>query len=288
MMNAIAMVELIWQRLETWAKLAVSHLPNLAVALVVIFLANFIAGIVRRLTTRSLNRVSDNSSLADLSGLVARALVLATGVFIALGILGLDKTVTSLLAGAGVLALAIGFAFQDLTANFISGTFIAIQRPIQVGDLVETNGYSGRVVSIKLRSVVLDNFAGQLIEIPSKDVFQKPIVNFTRTGERRVELLCSVSYADDLDRAQRVATEAVGRLPFLRRGRDVEMHYRNFGDNTIGFLLWFWIDPLKTNPALALSEAIKAVKAAFDEAEILILFPPHTLDLKQRLAEAQP
>ncbi|MBC7892947.1 MAG: mechanosensitive ion channel family protein, partial [Sphingobacteriaceae bacterium] len=285
MMNAIAMVELIWQRLETWAKLAVSHLPNLAVALLVIFLANFLAGIVRRLTTRSLNRVSDNPSLADLSGLVARALVLATGVFIAPGILGLDKTVTSLLAGAGVLALAIGFAFQDLTANFISGTFIAIQRPIQVGDLVETNGYTGRVVSIKLRSILLDNFAGQLIEIPSKDVFQKPIVNFTRTGERRMELLCSVSYADDLDRAQRVAIEAVGRLPFLRRGRDVEMHYRNFGDNTIGFLLWFWIDPTKTNPTLALSEAIKAVKTAFDEAEILILFPPHTLDLKQRLAE---
>lgn len=282
------MVELIWQRLETWARLAVSHLPNLAVALLVIFLANFLAGIVRRLTTRSLNRVSDNPSLADLSGLVARALVLATGVFVALGILGLDKTVTSLLAGAGVLALAIGFAFQDLTANFISGTIIAIQRPIQVGDLVETNGYSGRVVSIKLRSILLDNFAGQLIEIPSKDVFQKPIVNFTRTGERRMELPCSVSYADDLDRAQRVATEAVGRLPFLRRGRDVEMHYRNFGDNTIGFLLWFWIDPAETEPVLALSEAIKAVKKAFDEAEILILFPPHTLDLKQRLTEAQP
>ncbi|WP_439556631.1 mechanosensitive ion channel domain-containing protein, partial [Dyadobacter sp.] len=87
------------------------------------------------------------------------------------GVLGLDKTVTSLLAGAGVLALALGFAFQDLTTNFISGAFIAIQRPIKVGDIIETNGFTGKVLSIGLRSVKLDNFAGQHVELPSKDIF---------------------------------------------------------------------------------------------------------------------
>jgi small conductance mechanosensitive channel len=115
-----------------------------------------------------------------------------------IGCLGLDKTVTSLLAGAGVLALALGFAFQDLTTNFISGAFIAIQRPIKVGDVIETNGFTGKVLSIGLRSVKLDNFEGQQVELPSKDIFQKPIVNFTNSGERRVQMEGSIGYKDDL------------------------------------------------------------------------------------------
>ncbi|MBC8155151.1 MAG: mechanosensitive ion channel, partial [Bacteroidetes bacterium] len=176
MMTIDEAVRLMTLRLNAWAKLAVSHLPDLVIALVLVFFFNLAAGYVRRFMVRNLSRFSNNPALVNLSGTVVQLVISSIGVFYALGVLGLDKTVTSLLAGAGVVALAIGFALQDLTANLISGIIIALQRPIQVGDMVETNGFTGRVISIKLRSVKLDNFAGQTIEIPSKDVFQKPIV----------------------------------------------------------------------------------------------------------------
>lgn len=227
-------------------------------------------------------------SVINLTGAVVRVVIMAVGLFTALSVLGLDKAVTSLLAGAGVIALALGFAFQDLTANFISGTMIALARPIQVGDTIETNGFTGVVLDIKLRSIVLDNGQGQTVELPSKDVFQKPIINFSRIGYRRIELLAGISYLDDLALAQRVAVEAVRQLPFVLQSPSTELYYRNFGDNNLQFALWFWINPTQTGPALALSEAIKAVKTAFTEHQILFVFAGHTFDLKQKLAPPTP
>ncbi|GAB3316297.1 hypothetical protein GCM10027299_06340 [Larkinella ripae] len=282
MFNLREVAQLIFGRLEGWGKTALVLMPNLVVALLVIVLFNFISRYFRRLVVRGFDRFSDNLSLINLTGTVAQLLMMTLGLFIALDILGLEKTVASLLAGAGVLALAIGFAFQDLTANFISGTIIALQRPIQVGDVVDTNGFQGRVVSIKLRSIVLDNGAGQTIEIPSKDVFQKPIINFSRSGGRRIEFAAGVSHLDDLDKAQQVAISAVRNLPFIRKDKPVEMHYKGVSLEMVQFLVWFWIDPAKADAAKSLSEAIKAVKKAFDENEVLMVFPAHTYDLKKR------
>ncbi len=275
---------LISEKLIFWMKTVIRFIPELVAAVLVILLANFLARYVRRVVVRGLTTLSDNQSLVNLTGALVQVVVMAVGLFIGLGMLGLDKTVTSLLAGAGVLALAVGFAFQDLTTNFISGTMIALARPVQVGDVVETNGFLGRVLDIKLRSIILDNFQGQTIEIPTKDVFQKPIINYSRVGQRRVELTAGVSYLDDLGKAQRVAQSAIARLPFVLPDRPVELYYRNLSDNTVQFVLWFWIDPATTNPQAALSEAIKALKVAFEENSVLFLFPPHTFDLKQRLA----
>ncbi len=276
---------LIYAELSLWIRNAIRFLPELAVAILVFIFFTFLSRWVSRGLLNGLRRVSDNQSIVNLTGAIVRAVILAVGLFVALGILGLDKTVTSLLAGAGVIALAVGFAFQDLTANFISGTMIALARPIQVGDTVETNGYTGKVLDIKLRSIVMDNGQGQTVEIPSKDVFQKPITNFSRIGQRRIELAAGVSYIDDLAKAQQVAIGAVTALPFVLKSHPVELHYRNFADTNVQFVLLFWINPSVTNAQAALSEAIIVVKKAFDDNQILIVFAAQTFDLKQKLTK---
>ncbi|MDB5240957.1 MAG: mechanosensitive ion channel protein MscS [Spirosoma sp.] len=278
---------LIYTELALWGRTAIRYVPKLAIAIVVLVLFTFLARWISRLVVRGFDRFSDNHSVINLTGAVVRVLVVAVGLFIGLSILNLDKAVTSLLAGAGVIALAVGFAFQDLTANFISGTMIALARPIQVGDTIETNGFLGKVLDIKLRSIVLDNFQGQTIEIPSKDVFQKPVTNFSRTGERRLELSYGISFIDDLAKAQAVAIEAIQALPFVRADKPVEIHYRGFTIDNVQGYVWFWIDQRKTNPPLATSEAIKALKKAFDQHDILMMFPPHTFDLKKRKRDEQ-
>lgn len=269
--------------LSGWFRYAVHLVPRLALALLTLLVFTFIARFISRWVRAGLTRVSDNQSLVNLTQSVVRVLVVAVGLFVALGIVGLEKTVTSLLAGAGVLALAVGFAFQDLTANFISGTMIALARPVQVGDTIETNGFMGKVLFVKLRSIVLDNGQGQTVELPSKDVFQKPIINHSRLGLRRIEVVAGVSYIDDLANAQRVAQQAVRALPFVAEGEPVSLNYRAFTGENIQFALWFWIDPARTDPATAQSEAIMAVRAAFTKNQILMVFAGHTFDLKQKL-----
>lgn len=278
---------LIYAELSSWTRTGIRFIPKIAVAILVIILFSFLSRWISRWLVRGFDRFSNNYSLINLTGAVVRVLVVAVGLFIALSVLNLDKAVTSLLAGAGVIALAVGFAFQDLTANFISGTMIALAHPIQVGDVVETNGYTGTILDIKLRSIVMDNGQGQTVELPSKDVFQKPIINYSRLGQRRIELTAGVSYLDDLARAQQIALQAIRRLPFVQPGKPAELHYRSFGDNTIQFVLWFWISGTTTSAPAALSEAIKALKQAFDANNILIVFAGHTFDLKQKLADAR-
>lgn len=271
-------VTLTGDKLVVWYEAAVSHIPNFILAIATLFLFTYISRYSRRLVSKFMGKISHNVALVSMISTLSRVAIFALGLFCALSILGLDKTVTSLLAGAGVVALAIGFAFQDLTANFISGTFITLQRPIQVGDVVDTNGYFGKVKSINLRSVIIDNFSGQEIEIPSKDIFQNPITNFSKSGERRLQIDCGISYNDDLQKVQDLAVQAIKSLNFVRDDKPVELHFTEFGDSSVNFLMWFWIKPEIAGPPLAKSEAIKAIKKTFDRHDITIPFPIRTLE----------
>ena len=267
------------EKLSGWLEALVLLLPNLVAALVIVFVAALIAKLVRRLVQRGMDRVSSYRQLNRLLGTVAYVLVLAAGVFVALGVLGLDKTVTSLLAGAGIIGLALAFAFQDIAGNFMSGILLALRRPFTEGEVIETNDYFGTVKEINLRSTLVQTPQGQVVIIPNSAVFQNPLKNYSRIGKRRVDLGCGVAYGDDLAGAERVAVEAIEGIDYRDQSRDVELFYTEFGDSSINFSVRFWIDFAKQTDYLqAQHDAIKRLKTAFDEHGITIPFPIRTLD----------
>lgn len=279
-------VDPIANKLDIWFDAAFKLIPNIIVAILLLVIFRYLASYVSKIMARVLGRASHNVGLVGLISAVSRIVIFMVGVFFALGVLGLDKTVTSMVAGAGVLALALGFAFQDLTTNFISGAFIVMQRPIEVGDVIETNGFTGKVQSIGLRSVKLDNFAGQMVELPSKDIFQKPIVNFTHSGERRVLLQCGVSYQDNMDLVEQLTLSTINALDFLKASGKVEFNYTRFGETSVEFQILFWIDQSKTTPAKSKSEAMKALKKVFDLNKITIPVPSKTAENSNKLESA--
>lgn len=286
LLQILQILDPIGKKLESWAEASVGFVPNILIAAFILVIFKYLASYISGLVSRLLGRASDNVAMVGLISALTRIAVVAAGFFISLGVLGLDKTVTSLLAGAGVLALAVGFAFQDLTTNFISGAFIAIQKPIAVGDTIETNGFSGRVKSIGLRSVKIDNQAGQIVELPSKDIFQKPILNFTHTGERRVTVDCGVSYQEDLERVSQLTLDTVKALDFLSNIRPIEMNYTRFGESCIEFQVHFWIDQDKTGPGTAKSKAIIAIKNSFDQNGVVIPFANKGQDVTVHMAKS--
>jgi small conductance mechanosensitive channel len=281
----LKLIDPIGIKLERWYDAGIRLIPNVFLALLILIVFRYTASYISNLVSRLLAKASHNVAMVSLISALTKIAVFTVGLFFALGILGLDKTVTSLLAGAGVLALALGFAFQDLTTNFISGAFIAIQRPIAVGDIIETNGFTGRVKSIGLRSVKLDNFAGQMVELPSKDIFQKPIVNFTHSGERRVTIECGVSYQDDLKKVEQLTVQTIKNLDFLSAIRPVEFNFTRFGENGVEFQILFWIDQIKTGPGAAKSAAMVAIKSSFDEQGITIPYPVKNQEVTIQVAK---
>ena len=219
---------LIVKKITNWSHEFVLMLPNFLVALIALVLGFLIARGVRRIARKVIFKVSTNSALNGLFISVIYFVFIIITLFVVLSILQLDKAVVSILAGAGVLGLALAFAFQDIAANFISGVFISLRRPIQIGDIVKIGEYMGEVTDINLRDTVLLTFQGQLVIIPNKSVFQNPIENYSMLGKRRMDLEVGVSYGEDLERVMRITLDAVKNIEGLSKDEQTTMFYKGF------------------------------------------------------------
>ncbi|MCA9757223.1 MAG: mechanosensitive ion channel [Candidatus Eisenbacteria bacterium] len=265
-------------KVESWGDSAVAMLPNFAVAVGILVIFWILARIARWSVRRVLSKLAERSAATTLFGNLTYLSILLVGTFIGLGIIGLDKTVTSMLAGVGVVGLALGFAFQDLAANFVSGVMMSFRQPFRPGDVIETNDFMGTVQQIHLRTTVIRTFEGQIVEIPNKMIFANPLVNFSSTGVRRIDLTVGVSYGDNLELAAERAAEAIRDLEFAREDPEVQVYFRGFGDSAINMEVQFWITYPGTDPLRAKDRAVIAVKRAFDDAEVSIPFPIRTFD----------
>lgn len=272
-------VELLWSKLEAWGAQIVLMLPNIFVALVLLIVTFYVAGFVRDWLGKFINKFSHSAALNNLVLTLLHIGMLMIGFFFVLSVLNLDRVVISLLAGVGIIGLALGFAFQDIAANFISGVIIAVQKPFGVGDMIETNDYFGNIERITLRTIDIRQTTGELVRLPNKMVFENPLTNFSIYGTRRIDLEVGVSYAEDLEQVQQVVTEALQDVKNRVKTRDIEVMFDAFGDSSINFKARFWVSySRQVDYVSAKSDAIIKIKKAFDANDILIPFPIRTLD----------
>ncbi|MGY3091266.1 small conductance mechanosensitive channel [Hymenobacter sp. UYAg731] len=276
---------LLSHKLIGWVQGFILLLPNLLITLLLLTATVFAARLTRRALASVLPRVSPGAvTLHSLISTLAYVAVLLVGTFFALEVLGLDKTVTSLLAGVGIIGLALGFAFQDIAANFISGIIIAVQRPFTVGDVIETDKFFGTIERINLRTLDLRQVTGELVRVPNRKVFESAVTNYSVTTRRRVDLECGVAYNSDLARVRAVVLEAMQDFPELLTDQPPQVMFTSFADSAINFSLRFWIPYRRQVDYVgAKSEAIMRIKQAFDGAGIVIPFPMRTLELPPEL-----
>lgn len=276
--SATAVGTIIMTKLTGWWSGFLNLLPNIAAALVVLLLFYLLSRIARWLVRRAVLETELPDSLQGILVGIVGMVVLVVGFITSLSVLGLKKTVTTALAGAGVLGLALGFAFQDVAANFVSGVFLIFRRPFTEGDLIEVKDQLGNVLQTNLRSTKLRTPDGETIYIPNSDVFQNDVTNYSELGVRRVDIDCGVAYDTDLKKAQSLAVETISELDIVEQDRAIEVYYDGFGDSAITFTLRFWID--FSTPAdfpKAKDKAVQAIKTAFEDADIDMPFPIRTI-----------
>lgn len=273
-------------KVEDWITGFIAMMPNLVVAIFVLIIFYVIGKLARRAVSKLLAQVTTNKTITSLLETIISIAVIGIGVFIALSVLQLDGAVTSLLAGAGIIGLALGFAFQDIASNFISGVILSIRHPFGIGDIIQTNDFYGTVEKLNLRNTIMKTTTGQIVYIPNKAVFENPLENFTTTGLRRVDVSCGVSYGDDLEKARNVALKAVDKVENVLSDKGIEFYYDEFGDSSINFKIRFWVS-FAINPDFwqARNDAIIAITKAFNENDIMIPFPIRTLDFGIRGGE---
>lgn len=278
-MNLSDGYNIIVDKLLTWVHEFIRLLPNILLATIILVVGVFLAGRVKKLAYTVIGKTAKNHTLKNLFASIIHIFFIGVTLFIALSILQLDKAVTSILAGAGIIGLALAFAFQDIAANFMSGIFISFRRPLRIGDIVKLGDYMGKVVEINLRDTVLRTFQGQTVIIPNKDVFQNPIENYSLLGKRRIDLTVGVSYGEDLERVRDVTLAAVKNISGVSEEDEITLFFREFGDSSINFLLRIWIKSAEQPEYLRVqSETIINIKKAYDAHKITIPFPIRTLD----------
>jgi small-conductance mechanosensitive channel len=169
--------KLISDKLILWWEKLIRLLPNIALAILILLIGFFITKWLRKVIKKVSCSLVDNPTIQNLfTNLIYIALLLIV-LFAALTVLNLSTAVTSMLGAAGLLGFAFAFAFQDIAANFMSGIFISLRKPLHVKDIVKLNEYMGEVIEINLRDTILKTFQGQMVIIPNKMVLQNPIEN---------------------------------------------------------------------------------------------------------------
>jgi small conductance mechanosensitive channel len=266
-------------KLRDWIEGTVVMLPNLVAALLILLGFWILSRLVRTALEGVLARVTSHAEVRRLLVSFVGLVILAIGLFISLGVLNLDKTVTSLLGAAGVLGIVAGLAFQDLASNFFAGILLSVRQPFRVGHLIETNDYFGIAERINLRATELRLLDGRLALVPNKDVFQNTIVNYSKNTIRRVEVEVGVSYGDDLEQVRQVTVAAVEDVDHRDTSRPVELFYTGFGDSSVNFVVRFWVPFIRQPDYLAArSDAVMRIRRAYNESGITIPFPIRTLD----------
>lgn len=249
-------------------------LPKILAALVMFVLALYVANLVSAVVRRVMKRRGAEPGITLLFSLVARWSIIILGTIGALR--QVDFELTAFLAGLGILGFTVGFALQDISQNVVAGLLLLIQKPFELGDLINVGDYTGKVLSVDLRSTELYTRNGHNVLIPNAHVFTTPITNYNRSHTWRINLTIGVAYDSNLEKVYQTTLEAVRALPDVLDEPSPDFYYHTFNDSSIDFTVRYWIDSRAINPFTATHPAVMAIQEAYDAAGIEIPYPIQT------------
>lgn len=276
------LIEDLKTQLQGYYDQLVTLLPKVVMAILVLLFALYLARKISRFGKTQLNQRMEDPLLAQFFARVIRWLVLVIGFLIILRIVGLGAAAASLLAGAGITAFIIGFAFKDIGENFLAGILMAFKRPFLIGDTIETNGITGVIKGLTLRDTHLKTFDGKDVYVPNGQIMKNPIFNYTIDGFMRLEFVIGLDYGTDLDKATRIIYETLENIHGILwdEGRAPNVVISDLGSSTINITVYFWIDTFdKTVSGLAVkTNAIREVLQALTKGGIQM--PSDIMELK--------
>lgn len=287
--NEIVVTRSVEKRLETtWNKISklgiqvFNSLPVFLLALTVFVLAWFLGSWVSN--RQSLfRRISKNAFIANLLGQIAHLIFIVLGLVLALSLLDATALLGTIMGAAGIVGLAIGFAVRDTVENYIASILLSLRNPFQMNDYVNIDGNEGNVARLTSRATILITSDGNHVRIPNSQVFKAVITNFTRNSQRRFSFDLGIDAAQDLNEAQNLAIDTLENIEGVLRDPKPMALIQNLGDFNVILRVYGWVDQEHYSFGKVRSEAIKKVKAVFDEADIVMPEPIYQIRIPEPL-----
>jgi small-conductance mechanosensitive channel len=189
--------------------------------------------------------------------------VFLVGTYIVLRVSGLTQLALTVVGGTGLVGLAVGIAFRDITENFLASIFLSMQRPFETGDLVEVSGETGYVQQLNVRTTILMALDGNLVQIPNASVYKSNLRNFTTNSNRRDQFDVGIGYDDAINEAQEIALQVLTDHPAVLSEPEPLVLVDSLGKSTVNLRVYFWINGRQHSLLKVRSSVIRQVKRSY-------------------------
>lgn len=273
-------MEQIQPYLDKAIDLSMAYLPKVVLALVTLVVGFWI---IKRVI-KGMNRVLGHKAVDDtlqkfLTSFIDVLLKILLLVAVA-GMVGVETT--SFIAMLGAIGLAVGLALQGSLGNFAGGVLILFFKPYRLGDIIEAQGYTGRVWDIQIFNTILITYDNQRIVIPNGLMSNGCIKNIFVEPQRRVDIEFGISYGDSIEQARAAIQSVIDNDDRILSGEqfDPNIFVSAHADSSINMLTRVWVNSEDYWPVYF--GLFEQVKYAFDKAGITIPFPQRDVHLFQQ------
>ncbi len=261
-------VEPALQELTSVGKRLLTALPLLLLAIIVLPLTWWLSSLAAKALRRWLLRGIDSPFLKDI---VARTLALPIfllGLYVVLQVAGLTQLAFSVVGGAGVLGIIVGFAFRDIAENFLASLLLSVRRPFRTGDYINVAGLEGTVRSMNTRSTVLLSPEGNHIQIPNATIFKSTIVNFTASASRRDTIDVGIGYEVSTAKAQEIIADVIANHEAILDLPEPMILVDALASSTVNLKAYYWVNAEDFSVLKVKSALLRQVKKALTEGGI--------------------
>lgn len=258
--------------LEKWENWLTGLLPALLIALCVLLLFHLMARWAKALIRRAYVRGRSNRAMTgQVIGAVVQVFFMLSGIILALKIMGLERFITHVLAGAGIIGIVAGFAFKDIASNFFSGLLLKMQGPFHTGDWVQFGTAYGMVKSVDWFTTAIATTTGEKVFVPNQIIYSNTFSNFSAHRKRCVEVHLPLTWATDLGRARQAANQVLDHLSCRSVGDPAETSFTQLEGGAPQITLRFWIVfTTEADHVKALDECILRIHEKFGSEGITL------------------
>ncbi len=250
---------------------------NIGIAIIIYIVGKMVISMIMGLFKKIMKRSNRDETLTKFLSSILSSLLVIFLYIVILDRLGVNTTsFTAILAAAG---LAVGFALKDSLGNFASGVMLIIFAPFKVGDLVNAGGVLGTVEEIGMFASVIKSLDNQKIIVPNSKITGDNITNVGAYDTRRVDMKFGISYDDDIDQAKGIILELLNSNDKVLKNPAPQVELLEQADSSLNFVVRPWCKTADYWDVYF--ETTRAVKYAFDKANISIPYPQMDVHIKK-------
>ena len=245
------------------------YVPKLVVAVLTLFIGLFI---IRILTGAMSKQMKNQKVDLTLRLFIASIVGVALKVMLAITVISMfGVQMTSFIAVLAAAGLAVGLALQGSLANFAGGVLIMLFKPFKAGDVIEAQGFLGKVDQIQIFHTIMKTPDNKTVILPNGALSNGNLVNFSTEAERRVDLVFGIGYGDSIPKARKVIAAVIKENKKILKDPEPKIVVKELGDSSVNFAVRVWTKAADYWDVFFYLQ--ENVKINFDKNRISIPFP---------------